>query len=304
VPADEEAQAAADSATIDSAPPPTVAAPKRVVTVPMLRQTLDSMLRLPQFRTATWGILIVGEAGDTLYAHNAATLMIPASNMKIVTAVTALAQLGPDFRFRDTALALTAHDTMPDDFGPMYDTLFLRDHPLRDVLPKMLKPSQNQLAEQLARTVALEATGSASRDSANAVTARQLAEWHVPDDGYILADGSGYDRGNYLSPETIVDLLSHVRRDSAFSVFYEALPIAGVDGTLVRRMRASSAERNAHAKTGSLHSIRALSGYVTTADGVDLTFSFICNAYTVPPDAVLGTMDSTVVLLSELSGKP
>jgi len=275
--------------------------PTRIVTAAIVRQTLDSALQQPQFRTATWGVLIVTQSGDTIYAHNASTLMIPASNMKIVTAATALAQLGPEFRFRPTALALAADDTVPSDFGPMYDTAFLRTHSLRDVLPKMLKPSQNRLAEQLARTVALEQTGSASRDSAIAITQRQLQLWNIPSDGYILSDGSGYDRGNYLSPATIVDILSQMSRDTAFSAFYDALPIAGIDGTLARRMRASRAESNAHAKTGSLHSIRALSGYVATPAGTDVTFSFICNAYTAPADQVLRIMDSTVALLAELS---
>jgi D-alanyl-D-alanine carboxypeptidase/D-alanyl-D-alanine-endopeptidase (penicillin-binding protein 4) len=272
--------------------------------VALLRASLDSVFQQPAFRTATWGALIVSALGDTVYAHNAATLLIPASNMKIVTATTALAQLGPDFRFRDTALALAAGDTVPSDFGPMYDTIFVRDHPLRDVLPKMLKPSQNKLAEEIARTVALERTGSPSRDSAVAVAGRQLAAWNVPSDGYILFDGSGYDRANYLSAETIVHILTQARHDTAFAVFYDALPIAGVDGTLIRRMRATSAARNAHAKTGSLHAIRALSGYVTTAGGEELTFSFLCNAYTTEPDIVLHIMDQAVARLAELPGAP
>lgn len=290
-----------DDATESVAP---VTHPTRVITVAMVRQALDSVLSEPQFKTATWGVLIVSARGDTIYAHNAMTLMIPASNMKIVTAATALAQLGPEFRFRPTALALAAHDTVPSDFGPMYDTNYVREHSLRDVLPKMLKPSQNRLAEELSRTVALEQTGSASHDSALVATQRQLAAWGIPSDGYILSDGSGYDRGNYLSPATIVDILSTIRRDTAFSAFYDALPIAGVDGTLAKRMRASRAESNVHAKTGSLHSIRALSGYVTTAGGADVVFSFICNAYTTSPDAVLRIMDTAAALLADLPETP
>jgi D-alanyl-D-alanine carboxypeptidase len=262
---------------------------------------MDSLLDQPVFRTASWGVLVLGPESDTIYAHNAAKLMIPASNMKLVTAAVALAQLGPDFRFRDTAVALPLRDTVPSDFGEMYDTLFVRDHPLRDVLPRLLKPSQNRLAEEIFETLALERTGVTARDSAAAVERRQLAIWQIPTDGYIIHDGSGYDRANYLSAETLTHLLLAMRRDTAFAVWYDALPIAGIDGTLVRRMRATVAEHNVHAKTGSLQSIRALSGYVTTADGTQLTFSFLCNAFTTPAQMVTDTMDRAVILLAGMS---
>ena len=51
-------------------------------------------------------MLIVDPAhNDTLYSRNADKLFLPASNMKVVTASVALAQLGPDFRFRTTFAA-------------------------------------------------------------------------------------------------------------------------------------------------------------------------------------------------------
>ena len=65
------------------------------------RHAVDSMVTQPAFRNANWGILVVDpERHDTLYAHNAGKLFMPASNQKILTGATALAQLGPDFRFR------------------------------------------------------------------------------------------------------------------------------------------------------------------------------------------------------------
>ncbi len=64
-------------------------------------RSVDSMVTQPAFRNANWGILVVDPArGDTLYSHNAGKLFMPASNQKILTGATALAQLGGDFRFR------------------------------------------------------------------------------------------------------------------------------------------------------------------------------------------------------------
>jgi D-alanyl-D-alanine carboxypeptidase len=266
-----------------------------------VRRTIDSLLDQSGFRTATWSALVLGPTGDTIYARDAAKLLIPASNMKLVTTAVALVQLGADFRFRDTAIALPLGDTVPSDFGQMYDTLFVRDHPLREVLPKLLKPSQNRLAEELFETLALERTGVIARDSAIAVERRQLGAWQIPADGYIIHDGSGYDRANYLSAETLTHILLAMRSDTAFAVWYNALPIAGIDGTLIRRMRATAATQNVHAKTGSLQSIRALSGYVTTANGAQLTFSFLCNAFTTPAQQVTDAMDQAVIVLAGMS---
>src|SRR5687768_14999254 len=70
-------------------------------TVAGLRALIDSLVEAPEFANAHWGVLIVDPArADTLYSRNADKLFMPASNMKLVTGSVALAQLGPDYRFR------------------------------------------------------------------------------------------------------------------------------------------------------------------------------------------------------------
>ena len=148
------------------------------------------------------------------------------------------------------------------------DTLFtMVSPPLRDVLAAMLKPSQNQIAEVLLKTLGLQITGVGSADSGRRVVATQLAAWGVPPDEYVIRDGSGLSRHDYVAPATLVRVLTVTAGDSAFSVFYDALPIAGVDGTLENRMRGTVAAGKVRAKTGSFDRARSLSGYVTTADG-------------------------------------
>src|SRR5918993_4198557 len=71
-----------------------------------LRWWIDSVVATPEFRNANWGVLVVDpERGDTIVRYNAAKLFMPASNMKIITGAVALAQLGPDYRFRTTLIA-------------------------------------------------------------------------------------------------------------------------------------------------------------------------------------------------------
>ena len=163
------------------------------------------------------------------------------------------------------------------------DTIFtLASLPLRDVLPALEKPSQNQIAEVLLKTLGLEKSGVGSADSGRKVVERQLAAWGARDGGYVIRDGSGLSRHDYLSPETIVRVLDTIRTDSAFKVFYDALPIAGVDGTIADRMKGTPAQGNVHAKTGYVDRARSLSGYATSADGHLLIFSVLCNNWTVP----------------------
>ena len=70
-----------------------------------VRFTIDSMLAAPEVRQARWAVLIVDpERGDTLYSRDPGKLMVPASNMKILTSAVALDALGPDFTFETPVL--------------------------------------------------------------------------------------------------------------------------------------------------------------------------------------------------------
>ena len=154
--------------------------------------------------------------------------------------------------------------------------------PLREIMPFFEKPSQNQIGELLFKTLALAKTGVGTADSAQQVVTRQLLAWGAPADGFAVRDGSGLSRHDYVSPRTIVTVLDAMRRSPDFRVFYDGLPIAGVDGTIRNRMKGTPAAGNLHAKTGTLDKARSLSGYVTTADGRLLLFSALANNYTVP----------------------
>jgi serine-type D-Ala-D-Ala carboxypeptidase/endopeptidase (penicillin-binding protein 4) len=172
--------------------------------------------------------------------------------------------------------------------------------PLREILPVFEKPSQNQIGELLYKTLGLVKTGVGTADSARAVVTRQLIEWGAPADGFAVRDGSGLSRHDYVSPRTIVTVLDVMRRSPDFRLFYDALPVAGVDGTIRNRMKGTPAEGNVHAKTGTLDKARSLSGYVTTADGRQLLFSALANNYTVPTRRVDQVSDALAVRLASM----
>ncbi len=179
------------------------------------------------------------------------------------------------------------------------DTLFTwQSPPLAAILPLLLKPSQNQVGETLLRTLGAQLKGAGSMDSGRAVVREVLTGFGVPPDAYVLADGSGLSRYNYVAPEAVARVLEAMYRRPDFEPFFAALPIAGVDGTLAGRLKGTRAAGNAHAKTGSLSNVRSLSGYVRAADGEMLLFVLLVNGFTVPQRVVEAAQDQVVERLA------
>ena len=179
------------------------------------------------------------------------------------------------------------------------DTLFtFTSMPMRNIIPALMKPSQNQIAEVLLKTIGLERGGMGTADSARKIVGQLLLSWGVQQDGFVIRDGSGLSRHDMLTPETLVRVLDRMQQDTAFAVFYNALPIAGIDGTLEDRMKGTPAEGNVRAKTGSISYARSLSGYVTTADGERLIFSMLANNWVTQSSVVTGIMDRIAIALA------
>jgi D-alanyl-D-alanine carboxypeptidase/D-alanyl-D-alanine-endopeptidase (penicillin-binding protein 4) len=87
--------------------------------------------------------------------------------------------------------------------------------------------------------------------------------------------------------------------------YLQALPIAGVDGTLKSRMKGTPAAGNVRAKTGTLRWANSLSGYVTTAAGERLVFSIMLNRYqnSDPNRSARTELDAIAVMLAGFTGK-
>jgi len=198
------------------------------------------------------------------------------------------------------AKGVTIDEAPADTLAPLETLAVLSSPPLGEILKALMKPSQNQIAEMLFRTLALDATGSGRPDSASVVVQRQLAEWGVVPSEAVIRDGSGLSRYDYISPRTVVRILDAMHRSPNFRVYYDALPVAGVDGTIRNRMKGTPAEGNVHAKTGSVALSRSLSGYVTTANGRLLIFSLLSNNWTVPVRDVERVQDAIGARLAAL----
>ncbi|MBI3401002.1 MAG: D-alanyl-D-alanine carboxypeptidase/D-alanyl-D-alanine-endopeptidase [Acidobacteria bacterium] len=166
---------------------------------------------------------------------------------------------------------------------------------------RLMKISQNQYAETFLKTMGA-ALGTPTAAAGRAAVQTTLQAWGVQPADLIQRDGSGLSRYDYVTPDALATILTHVYRDDRLRRPFEAsLPIAGRDGGLTNRMKGTPAEGNARAKTGSMTDVRGLSGFVTTADGEPLVFSILANNFDAPPAAITATMDAIVVRLARFS---
>ena len=173
--------------------------------------------------------------------------------------------------------------------------------PMREIVPAFMKPSQNQIAEMLLKTLGRELRGVGSAAAGTEAVDSLLGVWGLPSNQLLMADGSGLSRYNYLTPDLLMALLEHMTRSPNWEVWRSSLPIAGVDGTLRNRMRETAADGNVRAKTGTLSNVRALSGYVTTADGERLAFSMIVNNHALTARDADRLVDAALVRLASFS---
>ena len=150
--------------------------------------------------------------------------------------------------------------------------------PLAQVVREINKTSDNVAARGLLLSLStVRASETAARQSAK----NRVHEWlrfQGLIDGDIRVDlGSGQSREERGKPRAMVQLLCNAWRAEGAQAFVNSLPIAGVDGTLVNRMRNGLTTGQAFLKTGTLSDTRALAGYVRSRSGVVYAVTAIVN---------------------------
>lgn len=152
-----------------------------------------------------------------------------------------------------------------------------RFHTIDQVLGRMLKESDNLYAESMYYQIAASSGNRpATAKSARALERQLINKLGLDASTYRLADGSGLSLYNYVSPELEVRFLRYAADNSSiYNHLYSALPIAGVDGTLKKRMLSQFTRGNVHAKTGTVEGISSLCGYLAAANGHRICFSII-----------------------------
>ncbi|HEX8922912.1 MAG TPA: D-alanyl-D-alanine carboxypeptidase/D-alanyl-D-alanine-endopeptidase, partial [Pyrinomonadaceae bacterium] len=184
--------------------------------------------------------------------------------------------------------------------------------PLSVIAAQTLKPSQNLYTELILRTLGktFPPTGfppaperTSADDGIEVVKTFLRGAGIEPRGTFVQADGSGLSRHNYITASGTTQLLTYMSTHRYASAFREALPIAGVDGTLRTRLRGTLAAGNLRAKTGTINAVASLSGYVTSAAGERLVFSIILNNYPEESSSRRSHIDAIALLLASFTGR-
>lgn len=174
---------------------------------------------------------------------------------------------------------------------------------ISDVLPVLMKSSQNHRAEMLARHLAAaRANGAGFADAGREMT-RVLEAAGARLGGSVLADGSGLSRANRTSARALTDVLGVVWRSPQRANMLAAMPYAGEDeSTLEGRLK--DLGQRVHGKTGTLRAVSTLSGYVVTASERTLAFSIMVQQARPSRRSPREVQDGIVRALARFGGAP
>ncbi|MDG0815513.1 D-alanyl-D-alanine carboxypeptidase/D-alanyl-D-alanine endopeptidase [Bdellovibrio svalbardensis] len=153
---------------------------------------------------------------------------------------------------------------------------------IEQILADMNKFSNNYVAEMLTKNLGtLRKSKGATLADGVVLINEHLKSLNLPEEQYHIESPSGLTRENKMSSYVMWKVLQHLRNDFRVQPeFLTSLPIAGIDGTLKKRMNNSAAERWVRAKTGYINNVVTLAGYAGLEDGRVVTFSFIYNGST------------------------
>lgn len=226
---------------------------------------LDTIIDAPAFSTARWGILIESISSSTiLYSHHSDDFLIPASNVKLLTTAAALRIVG-----ERSPRTLTS---------------------LEEWLTVINRDSDNDSADALL-----------SRIGGQNAVRRVLTTLGVNPDSYEQVDGSGLSRHNRAKPSTFVTLLKGMYNNDESGLFYNSLPVAGVNGTLRTRFRDTLVQGRVHAKTGTLQGVKALSGYLENENYGTIAFSIMVNQSEQSGQVLTQAIDQIVLQTAQVT---
>ena len=168
--------------------------------------------------------------------------------------------------------------------------------PLSALVDQMLEESNNVIAEDLARQVALATGQPASFSGAAAAVISELRRLGVGT-GLRLVDGSGLSPQDAISPAALVKVVELATADARVRGVLAGLPVAGFSGTLSAGQSVFSgiggaALGSVRAKTGNLGTVTALAGLVTDKNGATLAFAFMADQ--IPAAGMLRTAANAI----------
>ena len=139
---------------------------------------------------------------------------------------------------------------------------------LAAIVSTVNKHSNNVMARQLLLTMGYHEYGeNADIAQGRDVVRKWLESRNIPHDDLVIENGSGLSRVEKISPSTMGLILKAAFHSPVMSELMASFPIAGIDGTMSKRLKEDTIAGNAHVKTGAIDNVRAIAGYVLAKSG-------------------------------------
>ncbi|WP_055524982.1 D-alanyl-D-alanine carboxypeptidase/D-alanyl-D-alanine endopeptidase [Streptomyces graminilatus] len=172
---------------------------------------------------------------------------------------------------------------------------------LSSIVQRMLKVSDNDIAESLLRSTALASGRAATFEDGTAVVRQVLTNYGVSLDNFVINDGSGLSRANRIPAQTVADIIGLAQdptHSATLKYIVDGLPVSGEAGATLGpewgrfdTPDSQCAVGKVRAKTGTLTGAIALSGLTKADDGRWKIFSFIENNSTAAPADTKDALD-------------
>ena len=146
---------------------------------------------------------------------------------------------------------------------------------LSEIIRDINKFSNNVMARQVFLTLAAQrpATAEGARQRIN----NWLKEKNLKTPELLMDNGSGLSRTERISADGLSQLLLAAWKSPVMPELMSSLPVAGIDGTMKKRLGNGAAAGRAHLKTGYLDNVRAIAGYVLDSNDKRWVVVFLIN---------------------------
>ena len=166
-------------------------------------------------------------------------------------------------------------------FNPKKTKYSIDSKELSELIYIINKQSNNLYAEHIFKKISanyFRKSGS-WRDSQKIMRFFLNKKVKIDNSEFNIEDGSGLSKYNSVTTSSIINLLEYATKRDYFNDFYNSLPIAGLDGTLLKRFKLKPLYKNMRAKTGYIKGVSSLSGYFYGKNNDLYIFSIIVNDY-------------------------
>jgi serine-type D-Ala-D-Ala carboxypeptidase/endopeptidase (penicillin-binding protein 4) len=157
----------------------------------------------------------------------------------------------------------TVGKTSIDARNPFY---VVPSRPLSEVIAHINKYSNNVMARQLFLTIGKPDKNDKDKPGTKESARQAIFQWlqgiGISTSGLVIDNGSGLSRTTRITARTLGELLEHASKSPYQPEFFASLPLAGIDGTMRKRLNGKIPAGKVRIKTGLINNVRAMAGYV------------------------------------------